>query len=119
MAGKSCNDLEEPETSSVTVKNGCSEVGVRGYDCDFVESPADNLLCKICQYPARDPVLTECCGQNFCSCCLERYLQSKLIIAAVLTVVRRNFKLCRTKRPNILYLILKCSVPTSIRDVHG
>ena len=33
MVGKSCNDLEKPETSSVTVKNGCSEVG--GYDCDF------------------------------------------------------------------------------------
>ena len=34
MAGKSCNDLEEPETS-VTVKNDCSEIG--GYDCDFVK----------------------------------------------------------------------------------
>ena len=77
MAGKSCSDLEEPETSSVTVKNGCSEVG--GYDCDFVESPADDLLCKICHYPARDPVLTECCGQNFCSRCLDRYLQSTII----------------------------------------
>lgn len=76
MAGKSCNDLEEVETS-VTVKNGGSEIG--GYDCDFVKSPADDLLCKICQYPARDPVLTECCGQNFCSCCLERYLQSTVI----------------------------------------
>ena len=73
MAGKSCNDLEEP----VAVKNDCSEAG--GYDCGFVESPADDLLCKICQYPARDPVLTECCGQNFCSHCLERYLQSTVI----------------------------------------
>ena len=73
MAGKSCSNLEE----TVPVKNGCSEVG--GYDCDFVESPADDLLCKICQYPARDPVLTECCGQNFCSHCLERYLQSTVI----------------------------------------
>ena len=77
MAGKSYNDLEEPETSSVTVKNGCSEVG--GYDCDFIESPADDLLCKICHYPACDPVLTECCGHNFCSRCLECYLQSTVI----------------------------------------
>ena len=77
MSGKSCSDLEEPETSSVTVKNGYSEVG--GYDCDFVETPADDLLCKICHYPARDPVLTECCGQNFCNHCLECYLQSKVI----------------------------------------
>ena len=78
MAGKSCNDLEEPETSSVTVKNGCSEVG--GYDCDFVESPADDLLCKICQYPARDPQLTnECCGQTFCAMCLDKYMESKIL----------------------------------------
>ena len=78
MAGKSCNDLEEPETSSVTVKNGCSEVG--GYDCDFVESPADDLLCKICQYPARDPQQTNtCCGQIFCAMCLGKYMDSKIL----------------------------------------
>ena len=78
MAGKSCNDLEEPETSSVTVKNGCSEVG--GYDCDFVESPADDLLCKICHYPARDPRQTnECCGQTFCAMCLDKYMESKIL----------------------------------------
>ena len=78
MTEKSCNDLEEPETSSVTVKNGCNEVG--GYDCDFVESPADDLLCKICQYPARDPQLTnECCGQTFCAMCLGKYMDSKIL----------------------------------------
>ena len=77
MAGKSCSDLEEPEASPIAVNNGCSEVG--GYDCDFVETPADDLLCKICQYPARVPILTVCCGHNFCTTCLERYLQSKVI----------------------------------------
>ena len=78
MAGKSCDDLEEAETSSVTVKNGCSEVG--GYDCDFVESPADDLLCKICQYPARDPQQTNtCCGQTFCAMCLGKYMDSKIL----------------------------------------
>ena len=78
MAGKSCSDLEEPETSSVTVKNDCSEVG--GYDCDFVESPADDLLCKICQYPARDPQQTNmCCGQTFCAMCLGKYMESKIL----------------------------------------
>ena len=76
MAANTCNDLEEPETSSVTVKNDCSEVG--GYDCDYVESPADDLLCKICHYPARDPVLVSCCGYNFCDNCLEQYHQSKV-----------------------------------------
>ena len=78
MAGKSCNDLEEPETSSVTVKNDCSEVG--GYDCDFVETPPDELVCKICQYPARDPRQTnECCGQTFCAMCLDKYMESKIL----------------------------------------
>ena len=78
MAGKSCNDLEEPETSSVTVKNGCSEVG--GYDCDFVESPPDELVCKICHFPARDPRQTnECCGQTFCAMCLGKYMDSKIL----------------------------------------
>ena len=78
MAGKSCNDLEEAETSSLTVKNGCSEVG--GYDCDFVEPPADDLLCKICHYPARDPQQTNtCCGQTFCAMCLGKYMDSKIL----------------------------------------
>ena len=77
MAEESSNVVEEPEASSVTVKDDCSEVG--GYDCDFVESPADDLLCKICHYPARDPVLAVCCGHNFCSYCLEHYKQSKVI----------------------------------------
>ena len=78
MAGKSCDDLEEPETSSVTVKNGCSEVG--GYDYDFVETPPDELVCKICQYPARDPRQTnECCGQTFCAMCLGKYMDSKIL----------------------------------------
>ena len=76
MAANSCNDLEEPETSSVTKKNGCSEVG--GYDCDFVESPADDLLCKICHFPAREPILVACCGYNFCSYCLQRHHQSRV-----------------------------------------
>ena len=78
MAGKSCSDLEEPETSSVEVKNGCSEVG--GYDCDFVETPADDLICKICHFPACDPRQTnECCGQTFCAMCLSKYMDSKIL----------------------------------------
>ena len=77
MAEKSCN-LEIPVASSVTVKNGCSEVG--GYDCDFVESPVDDLLCKICHFPARDPQQTnECCGQTFCAVCLGKYMDSKIL----------------------------------------
>jgi len=68
--------IKEPETSSVTVKNGRSKVG--GYECDFVESPADDMLCKICHYPAHNPVLTVCCGHSFCNYCMEHYKQSRV-----------------------------------------
>ena len=42
-----------------------------GYDYDFVETPSDSLLCKICQYPSREPHLSGCCGHTFCKFCLE------------------------------------------------
>ena len=77
MAEESFNFVEEPEASSVTVKDDCSKVG--GYDCDFVESPVDDMLCKICHYAARDPVLAVCCGHSFCGYCLECYKQLKVI----------------------------------------
>ena len=47
-----------------------------GYDYSFIETPPDELVCKICQYPVRDPLLSECCGQNFCKSCLEMYADS-------------------------------------------
>ena len=75
MAEKSCNNVE---TSSVTVKNGCSEVG--GCDCDFVETPPEDLICKICYLPAHDPQQTNtCCGQTFCAMCLSKYMDSKIL----------------------------------------
>ena len=70
MAEKCYNDLDEQRTFAD------GEIG--GYDCDFVESPADDLLCKICHFPARDPVLATCCGHNFCKSCLECYHQSRV-----------------------------------------
>ena len=77
MAANSCNDLEEAETSLVPVMTDGTTVV--GYDCDFIEPPPDDLLCKICHYPARDPVLAVCCGNNFCKSCLELYHQSNII----------------------------------------
>ena len=69
--------MEKPDTLSVPVTDSCE---VRGYDC---ESPADDLLHKICHldYPACDPVLAVCCGHNSCKACLELYRQSKSVIS--------------------------------------
>ena len=37
-------------------------------------------MCKICQYPARDPQQTNtCCGQTFCAMCLGKYMDSKIL----------------------------------------
>ena len=77
MAGKSCIDLEEPKIPPALIESSAVQIG--GYDCDFVNAPADDLLCRICQYPARDPILTVCCGHNFCTTCLQCYLQSRSI----------------------------------------
>lgn len=49
-----------------------------GYDYCFIETPPDELVCKICQYPVRDPLLSECCGQNFCKSCLDMYADSNM-----------------------------------------
>ena len=110
MEGKSCSKLEEPEISPITVKNGCDKVV--GYDYDFVESPADDLLCKICHYPARDPILAVCCGQSFCSCCLERYRQSKVINHSSCPYCRdKNFQTVPDKRTGRCVLNLKVFCP--------
>ena len=29
------------------------------------------FVCKICQYPSREPHLSGCCGHTFCKSCLE------------------------------------------------
>ena len=46
-----------------------SELG--GYEHEFVDSPHDRLVCKICIHPCRDPYLSGCCGHNFCKLCLD------------------------------------------------
>jgi len=53
-----------------------------GYDYQFVETPSDMLLCKICQYPSRDPHLSACCGHTFCSSCLEGAKKATMITDA-------------------------------------
>ena len=46
---------------------------------DFVNSPSDNLVCKICHCPSREPHLTVCCGHIFCNSCVKNVKKSTFI----------------------------------------
>ena len=57
-----------------------AEDDIRGYDCEFVNESPEDLLCKICHFPARDPQQTNlCCGRTFCAICLDKYMDSKIL----------------------------------------
>ena len=42
-----------------------------GYDYEFVNTPSDNLICKICHYPSKKPHLSVCYDHTLCKLCLE------------------------------------------------
>ena len=44
---------------------------IAGYDYEFVDTPHDRVICKICYLPTRDPYLSVCCGHLFCKSCLD------------------------------------------------
>jgi len=39
---------------------------------NFVETPLDLTVCKICHMPSRDPYLSVCCGHLFCKSCFDQ-----------------------------------------------
>ena len=53
-----------------------------GYDHDFVETPYDRFICKICRIPSRDPYLSVCCGHLFCKSCLDNVKKTATITNA-------------------------------------
>ena len=58
---------------------GDAPVEAGGYDYQFVETPSDMLVCKICQYPSREAHLSACCGHTFCKSCLEGAKKATII----------------------------------------
>ena len=42
-----------------------------GYENQFVTTPPEWLVCKICHYPSRKACLSKCCGKIFCKSCSE------------------------------------------------
>ena len=67
-----------------------SEYNEGGYDYEFVDTPTDSLVCKICHFPSRDPHLSTCCGHTFCKSCLIKAKKS--------TALTNACPMCRTKR---------------------
>ena len=61
---------------------GDAPVEAGGYDYQFVETPSDMLVCKICQYPSREAHLSACCGHTFCKSCLEGAKKATIITDA-------------------------------------
>ncbi|XP_065917860.1 TNF receptor-associated factor family protein DDB_G0290965-like [Dysidea avara] len=49
-----------------------------GYEYKFVDTPPDDVICQICQYPSREPYLSVCCGHVFCKSCFERCVEGSI-----------------------------------------
>ena len=47
-----------------------------GFDHKFVEA-VDDFTCSICTKVLREPHLTVCCGQHYCSSCLEHWAKTQ------------------------------------------
>jgi len=61
-----------------------------GYEYDFVVPPSDNVVCKICQHPSREPHLSGCCGHTFCKSCLESVKKAATVISDACPVCRNE-----------------------------
>ena len=51
-----------------------------GFEYQFVSTPLDIFVCKICRLPSRDPHLTMCCGHVFCKSCLDVMKEVKSMV---------------------------------------
>jgi len=67
-----------------------SNGGTGGYEYKFVTTPPDWLICTICQYPSREPYLSNCCGNTFCKSCLEGVKKA--------TTVTKACPICRNEK---------------------
>jgi len=43
------------------------------YDCEFVETPPDKLMCQICLSVAHTAHQMPCCGRVYCKACLDTH----------------------------------------------
>ena len=59
-----------------------------GYDYDFINTPPDCVICKICHLPSREPYLSVCCGFIFCKCCMNSVKASAIANIAQFAVMK-------------------------------
>ena len=76
-----------------------AEVSPGGYDYQFVETPPDMFMCKICHFPSKEPYLSECCGHTFCKSCIDHAKKATIFYFCLCPVCRNEeFKTVRNKQ---------------------
>ncbi|XP_065902979.1 TNF receptor-associated factor 4-like [Dysidea avara] len=61
---------------SKTRKSKVTSNKIGGYEYQFVNTPHERYICKICIHPCQDTYLSVCCGHNFCKSCLDKVKKS-------------------------------------------
>ena len=89
-----------------------------GYNYDFVESPLDRLICKICQSPCREAQLTECCGHVFCKCCIKKLRSTTTVSQACPTCRVEPFNAFAHREADREIMALKVRCPNK-EDGYG
>ena len=74
----------------------------QGYQCEFIGSVPDNLLCQKCKFVARKLNYTSCCGESYCHDCIADLQQQGKACPA-----------CGKKGFNLLAL------PKHVRQIEG
>ena len=87
-----------------------------GYEYEFLKSPQDDLICKICHYPSREPCLSECCGHTFCKSCIDHAKRATTFYSCICPVCRsEEFKLIHNKQNERAINILHVYCPNKER----
>ena len=63
---------------------------IGGYVNNFVDTPHDHFICKICRLPSRDSYLSVCCGHLFCKSCLDSTVMTASSVCPICRV--ENFE---------------------------
>ena len=85
--------------SSVSGRRGGSPYG--GFDYKFVGA-VDDFICSICTKVLREPHLTVCCGQHYCSSCLKHWEKTRAKPTMCLSTagLKMTFAMSRTRKLN-------------------
>ncbi len=57
-----------------------ASIQIGGYECDWVETPPDDVKCQICFTVCRDPLQhggIKGCGKIFCTSCITKHQEKR------------------------------------------